>query len=56
MDMEFREILAQGMESRGGLSNPHMAALLRDPTWTPDKESLWTVILRAMHRAASLQP
>ncbi len=51
MDMHFRNILADGMEDRGALSNPHLAGLLRDKTWTPDKDSLWTAILKAMQRA-----
>lgn len=46
----FRELLADEMERRGALSNPHLAALLRDPTWTPDSESLWTAIGKAMEK------
>lgn len=49
--MDHREILAREMESRGALSNPHLAALLRDQRWTPDKDSLWTAIIKAMQRA-----
>lgn len=54
MDMHFRTILADEMENRGTLSNPHLAALLRDRAWTPDKDSLWTAIIRAMDRVATL--
>jgi len=50
--MEHREILAQEMMNRGPLSNEHLAGLLRDESWTPDKDSLWTAILRAMAKAA----
>jgi hypothetical protein len=54
VDMNFRNILADELEDRGPLSNPHLAGLLRDKTWTPDKDSLWTAILRAMNRVATL--